>query len=84
MSALDVLKGPDREQSHPADQPRWIEPMLATLTEDYFSDNGWIFERKLDGERVLAFRSDDARAPALAQPPGPHRHLPRGHRRPRR
>ncbi|HEY2790913.1 MAG TPA: non-homologous end-joining DNA ligase [Micromonosporaceae bacterium] len=32
------------------------EPMLATLTENYFSDPGWIYERKLDGERVLATR----------------------------
>jgi bifunctional non-homologous end joining protein LigD len=30
--------------------------MLATLTHDYFSDPGWVFERKLDGERCLAFR----------------------------
>ena len=30
--------------------------MLATLTEHYFSDPSWIFERKLDGERCLAFR----------------------------
>jgi bifunctional non-homologous end joining protein LigD len=30
--------------------------MLATLTEARFSDAGWIFERKLDGERLLAFR----------------------------
>ena len=29
--------------------------MLATLTENYFSDPNWIFERKLDGERVLSF-----------------------------
>jgi DNA ligase D-like protein (predicted ligase) len=29
--------------------------MLATLTEDYFSDPGWIFERKLDGERVITY-----------------------------
>lgn len=29
--------------------------MLATLTRDYFSADGWIFERKLDGERCLAF-----------------------------
>ena len=29
--------------------------MLATLTHDYFSAGGWIFERKLDGERCLAF-----------------------------
>ncbi len=31
--------------------------MLATLTKDRFSDPDWIFERKLDGERCLAFRS---------------------------
>jgi len=29
--------------------------MLATLTDDYFSSEDWIYERKLDGERVLAF-----------------------------
>jgi bifunctional non-homologous end joining protein LigD len=40
-----------------SDQPGWVDPELATLTEDRFSDPGWIFERKLDGERCLAFRS---------------------------
>jgi DNA ligase D-like protein (predicted ligase) len=40
-----------------ADQPGWVDPELATLTQDRFSDPGWIFERKLDGERCLAFRS---------------------------
>lgn len=29
--------------------------MLATLTHDYFSADGWIFERKLDGERMLSY-----------------------------
>ena len=29
--------------------------MLATLTETYFSDPNWIFERKLDGERVMSY-----------------------------
>jgi DNA ligase D-like protein (predicted ligase) len=29
-------------------------PALATLTYDRFSDDGWLFERKLDGMRVLA------------------------------
>jgi len=33
-----------------------MAPMLATLTDRRFSDPGWIFERKLDGERCLAFR----------------------------
>ena len=37
-------------------QAEWLPPMLATLTERRFSDPGWIFERKLDGERCLAFR----------------------------
>ena len=37
-------------------QPDWGAPMLATLTERRFSDPGWIFERKLDGERCVAFR----------------------------
>ena len=30
--------------------------MLATLTDKRFSDEDWIFERKLDGERCLAFK----------------------------
>jgi len=38
----------------PEEPPKRPKPMLATLTEDYFSHPGWIFERKLDGERVLA------------------------------
>jgi DNA ligase D-like protein (predicted ligase) len=33
--------------------------MLATLTHDRFSDPAWVYERKLDGQRVLAFRHDD-------------------------
>ena len=37
-------------------QPAWIDPMLATLTESYFSDPDWIFEPKLDGVRCLAFK----------------------------
>jgi DNA ligase D-like protein (predicted ligase) len=38
-------------------QPSWIEPELATLTKERFSDPSWISERKLDGERCLAFVS---------------------------
>jgi bifunctional non-homologous end joining protein LigD len=36
--------------------PGWAEPQLATLTKDRFSDPAWIYERKFDGERILAFR----------------------------
>jgi ATP-dependent DNA ligase len=35
--------------------PAWTPPMLATLTDKRFSSPDWIFERKLDGERCLAF-----------------------------
>lgn len=30
--------------------------MLATLTDDHFADPDWVYERKLDGQRVLAVR----------------------------
>jgi bifunctional non-homologous end joining protein LigD len=39
-------------------QPEWIPPMLATLTHRRFSSDDWIFERKLDGERCLAYCRD--------------------------
>jgi bifunctional non-homologous end joining protein LigD len=35
--------------------PDWVDPELATLTRERFSRPEWIFERKLDGERCLAF-----------------------------
>jgi bifunctional non-homologous end joining protein LigD len=35
--------------------PDWVDPELATLTKERFSRPEWIFERKLDGERCLAF-----------------------------
>jgi bifunctional non-homologous end joining protein LigD len=38
-------------------QPAWLSPMLATLTDQRFSNRDWIFECKLDGIRCLAFRN---------------------------
>jgi ATP-dependent DNA ligase len=40
-------------------QPHWFAPMLATLTEERFSRDGWLFEPKLDGERCLVWRRGD-------------------------
>jgi DNA ligase D-like protein (predicted ligase) len=37
-------------------QPAWLEPMAATLTQERFTAEGWVFERKLDGIRLLAFK----------------------------
>lgn len=36
--------------------PEWVEPMAATLTYDRFTGDEWIFERKYDGIRALAFK----------------------------
>jgi bifunctional non-homologous end joining protein LigD len=36
--------------------PLWLEPMAATLTDQRFTGPEWIFERKLDGIRMLAFK----------------------------
>jgi bifunctional non-homologous end joining protein LigD len=36
--------------------PEWLEPMAATLTQERFTGPEWIFERKLDGIRLLAFK----------------------------
>ena len=36
--------------------PEWLEPMAATLTQERFTGPEWMFERKLDGIRLLAFK----------------------------
>ena len=36
--------------------PEWLEPMAATLTQERFTGPDWIFERKLDGIRLLAYK----------------------------
>src|SRR3954462_2400981 len=37
--------------------PEWLEPMAATLTQDRFSGPEWLFERKFDGIRLLAYKN---------------------------
>jgi len=36
--------------------PDWVTPMAATLTQDRFTGPEWVFERKFDGIRLLAFK----------------------------
>ena len=36
--------------------PDWLEPMAATLTEERFAGDDWLFERKFDGIRLLAYK----------------------------
>jgi bifunctional non-homologous end joining protein LigD len=48
--------GVDRTRLRRTPMPRWTPPMLATLSKDVFSDPGWVYEVKLDGQRSLVFR----------------------------
>ena len=56
--ALAKLSATARKTLQEKEQPDWTKPMLATLVHDTFSDPEWIYERKLDGERCLAFVKD--------------------------
>jgi DNA ligase D-like protein (predicted ligase) len=70
----------ERALLRPAALPTRVEPMKAVLTDERFSDPGWIYERKLDGIRCIAIKGGgrvrlltrnhqplDARFPAIRQ-----------------
>lgn len=59
MTDFASLPGAVREALYDEPVPDWRSPTLATLTDDRFSDPHWIFERKFDGMRCLAFRDGD-------------------------
>jgi bifunctional non-homologous end joining protein LigD len=52
------LTAAEREQLVPAPRPDKVTPMKALLTDDRFSDPGWIYERKLDGIRCVAIKAE--------------------------
>lgn len=56
---LAALSEKERQLLKETKQPEWMNPMLAKLTEDYFSDENWIFERKLDGERCIVYKQGE-------------------------
>ena len=39
--------------------PEWLEPMAATLTQERFTGGEWLFERKFDGIRLLAYKRNE-------------------------
>jgi bifunctional non-homologous end joining protein LigD len=39
--------------------PEWLVPMAATLTQERFSGPEWVFERKYDGIRLVAYKKGD-------------------------
>ena len=56
---IERLDERERGRVVAAAHPKWCEPALARLTDQRFSDPEWLFERKFDGERALAFRNRD-------------------------
>jgi bifunctional non-homologous end joining protein LigD len=36
--------------------PDWLEPMAATLTQERFAGEEWLFEKKFDGIRLIAYK----------------------------
>jgi bifunctional non-homologous end joining protein LigD len=59
---LDGLDDAERARVRPT-TAAFVAPMLATLTQDRFTDPAWIFERKLDGVRAVAVH--DGRSASL-------------------
>jgi DNA ligase D-like protein (predicted ligase) len=55
-NAFNLLPPEAKARLRKKSQPKWIAPMLVTLTDQRFSRQGWLFEPKWDGERCLAFR----------------------------
>ncbi len=53
---LDGLPAEAKARLRTRAPPKWVAPMLATLTDEVCSRQGWLFEPKWDGERCLAFR----------------------------
>ena len=56
---LEQLPAEAKKKLKKESLPTHIEPMLAYLTKEYFSDPEWIYERKFDGERCIAFKEGD-------------------------
>jgi bifunctional non-homologous end joining protein LigD len=55
-----ALTDEERELLRAAPRPDWVEPMKAVLTDERFSRDDWVYERKFDGIRCLAFKADRA------------------------
>ncbi len=53
---FDSLSESARDALYKQDPPTSPSPMLATLTDQRFSDDDWLFERKFDGERCLGLK----------------------------
>jgi DNA ligase D-like protein (predicted ligase) len=53
---LNNLKKAEQKKLKKSDFPEFLSPMLAKLEHDPFFETGWIYGRKWDGERVVAYK----------------------------
>ncbi|MGX5914452.1 non-homologous end-joining DNA ligase [Aliidiomarina sp. Khilg15.8] len=58
---LTPLSKEGQECAERCSMPKWLDPTLARLSHDYFDDENWLYEPKLDGERVLAYVNSDGK-----------------------
>jgi hypothetical protein len=49
-----------------------VVPMAPTLVREPFHRDGWVYEGKVDGWRMLAYKEQRARPPGEPQRAGPH------------
>ena len=45
-----------KRKMDPTPFPEWLEPMAATLTQERELGPGWLYERKFDGIRLIAYK----------------------------
>ncbi len=53
---FDILPPDQKNELKKTPFPNWIDPMLAVLSGEKFSKEGWIYEPKLDGERCITYK----------------------------
>lgn len=55
---LSLLSTDAQKKLIKTSMPKFIDPMLATLTNKYFDSPDWMYEHKWDGFRILAFKNN--------------------------
>ena len=55
----DNLTNEEHDSLESTSFPAFKSPMLATLSHEAFDDPDWMYERKLDGQRVLIYKQDN-------------------------
>lgn len=55
-SIINKLSAQAKKKLKKIAMPKWIDPMLCTLTTTYFSNKNYLYEHKWDGIRLIAYK----------------------------